>query len=144
MASTTTMCLAYKDKMLTAHPDLPSWSDPNWKIMVLSGALFNALTVQTINEVSANQVVTGTAYTGPILLPVITKTPSSNNLTIDWDDITIAQDAGGFTDGTHGAIFYDTGTPTTSVIALLWDFDKTTNNTVEPIELKTPNDVFRI
>jgi hypothetical protein len=58
-------------------------------------------------DFSTNQVTTGTSYSsgGPTLTSQ-TYTRSSGIDTFDCDDITIAQDASGFTNGYYG-IFYD-------------------------------------
>jgi hypothetical protein len=66
------------------------------------------------SDISANQVATGTAYTGPVALAAKTLTVSSGVVTFDADNIVIAQDATGFTNGRRIAVFKNTGTPTTS------------------------------
>ena len=138
MASTNTVCREQKRRMCA------DW-EGNAKLMVLSGALFDSQTVGFIDEVSANEVVTGTAYTGPITLANVTLTNSVDDVVVDWDNIQIAQDAGGgFTNATHAAIYLDTGTPATSPILQIWDFDATLNNQTGPVNLNTPNNVFQI
>lgn len=57
-------------------------------------------------DLSANQVATATGYTGPITLGSVTFGLSSNVPTMDANDVTIPQDAGGFANGAYG-IFYD-------------------------------------
>lgn len=59
-------------------------------------------------DFSANQVATATAYTGPITLTTVTFTRSAGVSTLDFDNITVAQDAAGFTDGYWGIIYDDT------------------------------------
>ncbi len=138
MASTNTVCREHKRTMCA------DW-EGNAKLMVLSGALFDSQTVRFINEISAKEVVTGTAYTGPITLANVTLTNSIDDVIVDWDNIQIAQDAGGgFTDATHAAIYLDTGTPTNSPVLQIWDFDATLNNQTGPVNLNTPNNVFQI
>ncbi len=138
MASTNKICLLYKRKMLS------DW-EGNAKLMVLSGALFNTQTVEFINEISANEVVTGTAYTGPITLTGVDLANVVDDVDLDWSNIQIAQDAGGgFTNATHAAIYLDTGTPSTSPVMQIWDFDGTFNNQIGPVNLNTPNKVLRI
>ena len=138
MASTNKVCLLYKRKMLS------DW-EGNAKLMVLSGALFNTQTVEFINEISANEVVTGTAYTGPITLTGVDLANVVDDVDLDWSNIQIAQDAGGgFTNATHAAIYLDTGTPSTSPVMQIWDFDGTFNNQIGPVNLNTPNKVLRI
>ncbi len=139
MASTNKVCREYKRKMLE------DWTTGSAKLMVLSGALFDSQTVEFINEVSSNEVVTGSAYTGPITLTSVTRTNVGDNVDLDWGNIQIAQDAGGgFTNATHAAIYLDTGTPATSPVLQIWDFDGTFNNTIGPVNLNTPNSVLRI
>ena len=57
---------------------------------------------------SSTQVATGTAYTGPIALSGVTWTEVSNVPTFRATNVTIAQDAGGFTDGAWGIVYNDT------------------------------------
>lgn len=57
-------------------------------------------------DFSANQVATATAYTGPITAASVTFTRSSGVSTLDIADITVAQDAAGFTNA-YWAILYD-------------------------------------
>lgn len=59
-------------------------------------------------DFSSSQVATGTAYTGPITLTSVTWTIVSNVPTLRADVVTIAQDAGGFTNGAYGIIYDDT------------------------------------
>ncbi len=72
-----------------------STADPRWG----AGGTTNFLT---------NQVATATAYTGPITLGGITFTRSSGVSTLDFNDITVAQDAGGFTAAYYGIVYDDT------------------------------------
>lgn len=55
---------------------------------------------------ATNQVATATAYTGPITLAGVTWTRAGRVTKLDFNDINVAQDAGGFTDG-YWAILYD-------------------------------------
>lgn len=57
---------------------------------------------------AANQVATATAYTGPIALANKSWSIVSNVPTFRADEITVAQDAGGFTNGAYGIIYNDT------------------------------------
>lgn len=57
---------------------------------------------------SSNQVATGTAYTGPITLTSVTYTQASGVNTFDAADVSVSQDASGFTNGYYGIIYDDT------------------------------------
>ena len=57
---------------------------------------------------ATNQVATATAYTGPIALVSKTWSIVSNVPTFRADVVTIAQDAGGFTNGAYGIIYNNT------------------------------------
>jgi hypothetical protein len=59
-------------------------------------------------DFSANQVATGTGYTGPVALTTQTYTRSNGVDTFDADDVTIPQDASGFTNGAYGILYDDT------------------------------------
>lgn len=57
---------------------------------------------------ASNQVGTGGGYTGPITLSSVTWTSVSNVPTLRATDVTIAQDASGFSNGAYGIIYNDT------------------------------------
>lgn len=57
---------------------------------------------------ASTQVATATAYTGPITLTTKTWTLVSNVPTLRADIVTIAQDAGGFTNGAYGIGYNNT------------------------------------
>lgn len=60
---------------------------------------------------SSNQVATATAYTGPITLASVSWTTIGSGPgvpTLRATDVTIAQDASGFTNGAYGIIYNDT------------------------------------
>jgi hypothetical protein len=59
-------------------------------------------------DFSAQQVATGTAYTGPVTLTSVGYTRSSGVNTITAANITISQDASGFTTGYWGILYNDT------------------------------------
>lgn len=73
-----------------------STSDPRWG----AGGSTN---------LSTNQVATGgTSYTGPQTLASVTWTSVSNVPTLRATDVSLAQDASGFTNGRWGIIYNDT------------------------------------
>jgi len=59
---------------------------------------------------ATNQVALATAYTGPIVLTTESWTVVSSVPTFRADPVTIAQDAGGFTNGAYGIIYNNTDT----------------------------------
>jgi hypothetical protein len=59
-------------------------------------------------DFSANQVATGTAYTGPIALTSVFYTRTSGVNTFTSANVTVAQDAGGFTNAAYGILYDDT------------------------------------
>lgn len=61
-------------------------------------------------DFSAQQVGTGTAYTGPITMTSVTFTRSSGVVTLDFDNVVVAQDASGFTTAYWGILYDDTVT----------------------------------
>ena len=62
-------------------------------------------------DFSANQVATGgTSYTGPLAMTTASSGMVSNVYQLDFTDITISQDASGFTDGYWGIVYDDTTT----------------------------------
>ena len=73
------------------------------------------------SDVSASQVATGTSYTGPIALAGKTLALSTGVAVFDANDVVIAQDASGFTNGRRLVFFKNTGTPTTSPLIAVGD-----------------------
>lgn len=57
---------------------------------------------------ATNQVATGTAYTGPIVLTSEAWTLTATGAAMDVADISIAQDAGGFSNGAWGIVYNNT------------------------------------
>lgn len=58
---------------------------------------------------ATNQVATaGTSYTGPIVLASEAWTLSATGATMDFADISLSQDASGFTNGAYGIIYNNT------------------------------------
>jgi len=73
------------------------------------------------DDISAKEVATATSYTGPITLASSTVTLTTGKTTFDAADVTIASDAGGFTDGRYIVFYKDTGTPATSPLIAVGD-----------------------
>jgi hypothetical protein len=60
-------------------------------------------------NMSTNQVATGgTSYTGPIVLTAEAWTLTATGAALDCADITLAQDASGFTNGRWGIVYNNT------------------------------------
>ena len=57
---------------------------------------------------ATNQVATGTSYTGPVNVSGATWTLTATGATLDCSDITLVQDAAGFTNGAWGIIYNET------------------------------------
>lgn len=57
---------------------------------------------------ATNQVATGTGYTGPLALANPTYVRAAGVNTLDADNVSIPQDAAGFTNGYYGIIYDDT------------------------------------
>lgn len=64
----------------------------------------------TTNFASTQVATAGTSYTGPKTLASVAWTNVSNVPTLRATDITMAQDASGFTNGAYGIIYNDTDT----------------------------------
>jgi hypothetical protein len=73
------------------------------------------------DDISANEVATGTAYTGPITLTSGSVSSTGGVMTLDYDDVVIAADAGGFTNARWFVIYKDSGTPATSPLMMTGD-----------------------
>jgi hypothetical protein len=57
---------------------------------------------------ATNQVATGTAYTGPMVLTAEAWTLTATGAAMDVADVTVAQDASGFTNARWGIIYNNT------------------------------------
>jgi len=57
---------------------------------------------------ATNQVATATAYTGPIVLTSEAWTLGSTGAVMDFADVTVALDAGGFTNARWGIVYNNT------------------------------------
>lgn len=57
---------------------------------------------------ATNAVATGTGYTGPVALTGQTYAASAGVVTFDAADVSIPQDASGFSNGAYGIIYDDT------------------------------------
>jgi hypothetical protein len=61
-------------------------------------------------NMSTNAVATGTSYTGPITLGTVSCTLSGGKMVFDAADVSVSQDASGFTNARWGIIYSDTAT----------------------------------
>lgn len=61
-------------------------------------------------DLSASEVATGTAYTGPVTLASVTWALVGTKTVLDAANVSIAQDLSGFTDARWGVLFSDTDT----------------------------------
>ena len=108
------------------------------KVVVLDNTFTPDTTASTIQEhfddISAKEVATATAYTGPITLASKTLTLSGVVVTFDAADISIGLDAGGFTDGRYIAFYKDSGTPSTSPLIAIGDLGTDKDNVTSTIE----------
>lgn len=103
----------------------------------------NFTTDDFYSDVSANQVATATGYTGPITLTTPTAALNGNNANFDADDVTIPQDAAGFTDGRWVLFFYDTGTAATSALIAYGDLGADKSITTSALQLNwNANGIF--
>lgn len=109
------------------------------KIVILDNTFVPDTTLASIQEhfddISAKEVATATAYTGPITLASLTVTSSGVVITFDAADVVVAADAGGFTDGRFIVFFKDSGTPSTSPLIAVGDLGADKDLTVGSLEL---------
>ena len=57
---------------------------------------------------ATNQVATGTAYTGPVVLTAEAWTLNATGASMDFADVVVAQDASGFTNARWGIVYNNT------------------------------------
>lgn len=79
----------------------------------------DASTQEHWDDISTNQVPTGTGYTGPISLSTMTTTMSAGVVTFDAADVVIPLDASGFTTGRYIA-FYKVGAGDATSPLIAW------------------------
>ena len=109
------------------------------KIVVLKDTFTPDVTGSTsqhhFDDVSADEVGTATAYTGPITLsPTLTEV--AGVVKYDAVDISIALDAGGFTDARYIAFYKDSGSPATSPLIAIGDLGVNQGNTTAPLDFE--------
>jgi hypothetical protein len=96
---------------------------------------------------ATNQVATATAYTGPVVLASESWTIVSNNPTFRADNVTIAQDASGFTNGAYGIIYNNTDANKRAVAFIEISSGGTAGNVSGPITIDwngASNDILRL
>ena len=104
------------------------------KLVVLDNTFTPDTTGSSVQEhfddISAKEVTTGTAYTGPITLASLSVTESGAVITFDATDVSIAADVGGgFIDARYFVIYKDSGTPATSPLIAVGDLGSDRANT---------------
>jgi hypothetical protein len=62
----------------------------------------------TTNFLTTQVVTTGTSYTAPVILTAESWTLGATGATMDFADVSLAQDASGFTNGRWGIVFNNT------------------------------------
>ena len=87
----------------------------DWRMGIVTGTTTPAVNTAAphwggtgTTNFATNQVATGTAYTGPIVLTAEAWTLNATGAAMDVADVTIAQDASGFTNGRWGIIYNNT------------------------------------
>lgn len=87
----------------------------DWRLGIVTSA--TAPTVNTAGphwggtgttNFATTQVGTGGGYTGPVALSTEAWTKTATGGTMDFDDVTIPQNASGFTNGAYGIIYNNT------------------------------------
>lgn len=122
-------------------------TDGNVKVAVLKNTwnpATNFTTIQFMDNaavaLATYQVATGTSYTGPIALANPTAVLNASNLPeFRADDVVIAVDGSGFTDGRYLIFFYDTGTPATSAVIAYGDLGADKSITTSSLKLDWSN-----
>lgn len=87
-------------------------------------------------DISANEVSTGTSYTGPITLTSVTVTGTTTVATFDAADINLLADiGGGFTNGRWAVLYKDSGVEATSPLIMVLDLGSDKNLQAANIDL---------
>lgn len=92
-----------------------SLSADDWRLGIVTTATVPSISTAAphwggtgTTNFATSQVATATAYTGPIALANESWTIVSNSPTFRADNVTVAQDASGFTNGAWGIIYNNT------------------------------------
>jgi hypothetical protein len=134
----------YKQSLLDIDAGLSGlpvdWDADTLRVAVMNATFTPDLTSATSqlhwSDVSTNQVATATAYTGPIALATLTVSETGGVVSVDADDVTINQDAGGFTDGRRLVFYKDTGTASTSPLIAVGDLGSNKGIQAGPLEFQ--------
>lgn len=109
------------------------WDTDTIKVAVMTNAFVpdtDEVTTQLHwSNVSAQQVGTATGYTGPITLAGVTVSTTGGTVTVDFSDVTIPADAGGFTNGRWLVFYKDSGVAATSPLLAIGDLGADKGNT---------------
>lgn len=97
-----------------------------------------------ITAANANEV-SGTNYTaGGVTLASKTLTVTGHVLTFGCATITIAQSAGGFSNGRIACLYKDSGSPTTSRLIAYYDFGGNKGNVAGDLQLIDASGIFAV
>lgn len=118
------------------------------KIMVLKNTYtpnVSSTGHEFLADVNSTQVALATGYAGPVSLANKAINYVANDPCLFADDITIAQDASGFTDGRYFVIFKDTGNAATSRLVGVIDAGANVGNVAGPlvIDFDATNGIIR-
>jgi hypothetical protein len=110
------------------------------KVIVLANTFTPDTTLATtqehLDDISADEVTTGTAYTGAVTLATTTVTGAGAVVTFDADDVSIGADSGGgFTDARYVVFYKDSGAAATSPLIAVGDLGSDRANTTGSIDL---------
>lgn len=129
----TKYLLGLKDQSDSGLSSLPVDLDTDTiKVIVLTDThspdTSGTSTQEHLDDISANEVATATAYTGPITLAGSAVTESANVVTWDANDITIAADGSGFSNARWIVFYKDSGTAATSPLIASGDLGSNRTN----------------
>lgn len=131
--------VAYKLQADKGGPDLFDPTAGTLKVAVVNANPdHTSAAIEHWSDISATEVsTTGSAYTGPFVAPAVTlaQIGVTENIRLDGDNMVIAEDPGGFTDGIALIWFNDTGNPATSLLMFKQVFGVTFQNTTGQINI---------
>lgn len=138
-ASEYEVFVAYKLQADSNGPDLFDPTAGTLKVAVVNANPDHTLASnEHWADISATEVSTGgTAYTGPFVAANISlaQIGATKDIRLDGDNMTIAEDSGGFTDGLALVWFNDTGNASTSLLMFKQSFATAFGNTFAQLNL---------
>lgn len=130
----------WKHRQLTGGATSVDFDNDTLKAILLKSTYSPNITAtghEFLSDVSSHQVLTGSAYTGPITLAGVSVVAAGTTATMYANNIVIAKDvASGFANARYMVLYKHTGNDNTSPLIFLADFVEDQRNTTGTFDIK--------